>query len=71
MTLFDQVPGMIEQLSLEPVREECIAERPRSSLTGQVSPPAHELTTAKGFERVLERLFAVRWSRHGDLASAA
>lgn len=68
-TLFDQGRGVIEQLSPEPVREECTTARP--SVTGQVTPETRELTGANGFERALERFFAVRWTRHGDLASVA
>lgn len=67
--VFDHVRGGIKRLSPEPVCEECIAERPRLSATSQVNTKARELAGANGFEREFGRLFAVRWSPHGDSAA--
>jgi hypothetical protein len=51
MTVIDQVRGLIERLSPDPVCDDCITERLGLSVRQHANHKTRELTGSNGFER--------------------
>jgi len=51
MTVLDQVRGLIERLSPEPICDDCICERLGLSVRQHANHKARELAGTRGFER--------------------
>ncbi|ENY82817.1 hypothetical protein [Sphingopyxis sp. MC1] len=51
MTVLDQVRGLIERLSPEPICDDCISERLGLSVRQHANHKARELAGTRGFER--------------------
>lgn len=54
MTVLDQVRGLIERLSPEPVCDDCIAERLGLSVRQHANHKTRELAGQGGFERRID-----------------
>lgn len=54
MTVLDQVRGLIERLSPEPVCDDCITERLGLSVRQHANHKTRELAAQGGFERRIE-----------------
>jgi len=51
MTVLDQVRGLIERLSPDPICDDCVAERLGLSVRQHANHKTHELAGTGGFER--------------------
>lgn len=53
-TVLEQVRGLIERLSPEPICDDCITERLGLSIRQHANHKTRELAGSEGFERVIE-----------------